>query len=110
MKPNSPDYQEFSSSLTENARQSLAHANVIAKGFGSAYVGTEHILLGLMAQEDSMANRLLTSSGLTIDKARIALNMREDSEKQSADMRGYSETAKLTLRMAYDIALDYNQD
>ncbi|MBP9852437.1 MAG: ATP-dependent Clp protease ATP-binding subunit ClpC [Patescibacteria group bacterium] len=111
MSPNSPDFQEFANALTENARQSLAHANVIARGFGSAYVGTEHLLLGLMAQEDSMANRLLTSAGLTLDKARIALNMNEgQSERQSVSMRGYSETAKLTLRMAYDIALDYNQD
>ena len=110
MSPNSPDFQEFSNALTENARQSLAHANVIARGFGSAYVGTEHLLLGLMAQEDSMANRLLTSSGLTLDKARVALNMNNRPEKSNAGMRGYSETAKLTLRMAYDIALDYNQD
>lgn len=110
MSPQSPDYQEFFQNLTENARQSLAHANVIARGFGSAYVGTEHVLLGLMAQEGSMASRMLTSAGLSIDKARIALNMDENKSKSGTGSRGYSETAKLTLRMAYDIALDYNQD
>jgi ATP-dependent Clp protease ATP-binding subunit ClpC len=107
---NSPDYQEFSNFLTDNARQSLAHAGTIARGLGNAYVGTEHLLLGLLAQDTSMGAKLLEGAGVTLDKARIALNLTPKTLVINMGAKGYSETAKLTLKMAYDIAQDYNQD
>ena len=54
-----PDYQDFSNYLTENARQSLAHAGTIARGLGDAYIGTEHLLLGVLAQEGSLGGKVL---------------------------------------------------
>ena len=106
----SPDYQEFSNFLTDNARQSLAHAGTIARGLGNAYVGTEHLLLGLLAQDASMGAKLLEGAGVTLDKARMALNLTPKTLVINMGAKGYSETAKLTLKMAYDVAQDYNQD
>jgi ATP-dependent Clp protease ATP-binding subunit ClpC len=108
--PNTPDYQEFSNFLTDNARQSLAHAGTIARGLGNAYVGTEHLLLGLLAQDTSMGAKLLDGAGVTLDRARVALNLTPKTLVINMGAKGYSETAKLTLKMAYDIAQDYNQD
>jgi ATP-dependent Clp protease ATP-binding subunit ClpC len=110
MTPNSPDYQEFSNFLTDNARKSLAHAGTIARGLGNAYVGTEHLLLGLLAQDSSMGAKLLEGAGVTLDRARIALNLTPKTLVINMGAKGYSETAKLTLKMAYDVAQDYNQD
>ncbi len=110
MQPNTPDYQEFSNFLTDNARQSLAHAGTIARGLGNAYVGTEHLLLGLLAQDSSMGAKLLEGAGVTLDKARIALNLTPKTLVLNMGAKGYSETAKLTLKMAYDVAQDYSQD
>jgi ATP-dependent Clp protease ATP-binding subunit ClpC len=110
MSPNTPDYQEFSNFLTENARQSLAHAGTIARSLGNAYIGTEHLLLGLLAQEGSMAGKILEETGVTLDKARIALKLTPKNLVINMGAKGYSETAKLTLRMAYDVAQDYGQD
>src|ERR1700755_1631422 len=110
MQPNTPDYQEFSNFLTDNARQSLAHAGTIARGLGNAYVGTEHLLLGLLAQDTSMGAKLLDGAGVTLDRARIALNLTPKTLVINMGAKGYSETAKLTLKMAYDVAQDYNQD
>ncbi len=107
---NSPDYQEFSNFLTDNARKSLAHAGTIARGLGNAYVGTEHLLLGLLAQDSSMGAKLLEGAGVTLDKARLALNLTPKTLVINMGAKGYSETAKLTLKMAYDVAQDYNQD
>lgn len=107
---NSPDYQEFSNFLTDNARQSLAHAGTIARGLGNAYVGTEHLLLGLLAQDSSMGAKILEGAGVTLDRARIALNLTPKTLVINMGAKGYSETAKLTLKMAYDVAQDYNQD
>jgi len=49
---------------------SLKHADAIARGFGSAYVGTEHLLLGVLAQDSSMGSKILERAGVTFDRAR----------------------------------------
>ncbi len=105
-----PDYQDFSNYLTENARQSLAHAGTIARGLGDAYIGTEHLLLGVLAQEGSLGGKVLEDSGVTLSKAQVALKLSPKNLVINMGAKGYSETAKLTLRMAYDIAQDYGQD
>jgi ATP-dependent Clp protease ATP-binding subunit ClpC len=111
MMPNTPDFQEFLNHLTNNALQSLKHADAIARSFGSAYVGTEHLLLGVLAQDSSMGAKLLDGAGVTLDRARLALNMTPKTLVINVGgAKGLSETAKLTLKMAYDIAQDYAQD
>lgn len=110
MMPGSADFQDFLNHLTNNALQSLKHADAIARSFGSAYVGTEHLLLGVLAQDSSMGAKILEGAGVTLDRARVALNLTPKTLIVNAGAKGLSETAKLTLRMAYDTAQDYNQD
>ncbi len=110
MMPNSPDFQEFINHLTDNAVQSLKHADAIARSFGSAYVGTEHLLLGVLAQDSSIGAKLLSDRGITLDRARLALNLTPKTLVINLGAKGLSETAKLTLKMAYDVAQDYDQD
>ncbi len=110
MMPNSPDFQEFLNHLTNNALQSLKHADAIARSFGSAYIGTEHLLLGVLAQDGSMGNKLLEGAGITLDRARLALNLTPKTLVINMGAKGLSETAKLTLKMAYDVSQDYGQE
>jgi len=110
MMPNNPDFQEFMNHLTDNAHQSLRHAEAIARGFGSAYIGTEHLLLGVLAQDSSMGAKLLGGAGVTLDRARLALNLTPKTLVINMGAKGLSETAKLTLKMAYEVAQDYNQE
>ncbi|HEX7368205.1 MAG TPA: ATP-dependent Clp protease ATP-binding subunit [Candidatus Saccharimonadales bacterium] len=110
MMPNSPDFQEFLNHLTNNALQSLKHADAIARSFGSAYVGTEHLLLGVLAQDSSMGAKMLEGVGVTLDKARLAMNLTPKTLVLNMGAKGLSETAKLTLKMAYDIAQEYDQE
>lgn len=110
MVPGSADFQDFLNHLTNNALQSLKHADAIARSFGSAYVGTEHLLLGLLAQETSFGAKVLEGAGVTLERARGALNLTPKTLMVNAGAKGLSETAKLTLRMAYDTAQEYNQD
>lgn len=110
MMPQSPDFQDFLQHLTDNALQSLKHADAIARSFGSAYIGTEHLLLGVLAQESSMGAKVLENVGVTLDRARVALNLTPKTMVMNMGAKGLSETAKLTLKMAYDIAQDFNQE
>ncbi len=110
MMPNSPDFQEFLNHLTDNALSSLKHADAIARSFGSAYIGTEHLLLGVLAQDTSMGAKLLEGVGVSLDKARLALNLTPKTLVINMGAKGLSETAKLTLKMAYDVAQDFSQE
>lgn len=107
---NNPDFQEFLSHLTSNAKQSLRQADIIARGFGSAYIGTEHLLLGVLAQTSSMGSKILSDAGVTLDRARLALNLTPKALVIQIGAKGLSKTAKLTLRTAYDIAQEFSQE
>ncbi len=110
MLPNSADFQEFLNHLTDNALSSLKHAGAIAQSFGSAYVGTEHLLLGVLAQDSSMGAKILETAGVSLDRARLALNLTPKTLVINMGTKGLSETAKLTLKMAYDVAQDFSQE
>ncbi len=104
------DFAEFVSHLTDNARTSLQHADAIARGYGSAYIGTEHLLLGVLAQGSSVGAKVLADAGVTLDRAELALNLTPRNLVVSTGAKGLSETAKLTLKMSWDIAQEFHQD
>ncbi len=104
------DFAEFVSHLTDNARTSLQHADAIARGYGSAYIGTEHILLGVLAQGSSVGAKVLADAGVTLDRAELALNLTPRTLVVSTGAKGLSETAKLTLKMSWEIAQEFHQD
>lgn len=110
MMPSSPDFQEFLNHLTDNALQSLKHADAIARSFNSPYIGTEHLLLGVLAQDSSMGAKMLEGAGVTLERARVALNLTPKSIVINMGAKGLSETAKLTLKMAYELAQEFNQE
>ncbi len=104
------DFAEFVSRLTDNARTSLQHANAIARGYGSPYIGTEHLLLGVLSQGSSIGAKLLADANVTLDKAEVALNLAPRAIAINTGIMPLSETAKLTLKMAWDMAQEYNQE
>jgi ATP-dependent Clp protease ATP-binding subunit ClpC len=105
------DFAEFISHLTDNARTSLHHATLIAGGYGSPYIGTEHLLLGVMAQGASVGAKILADAGVTLDRAQTALNMVPVTALPGGlNTKSLSETAKLTLKMSWDIAQEFHQD
>lgn len=104
------DFAEFVAHLTDNARTSLQHADAIARGYGSAYIGTEHVLLGVLAQGSSVGAKLLADVGVTLDRAELALNLTPRNLIVSTGAKGLSETAKLTLKMSWEIAQEFHQD
>ncbi len=104
------DFPELLAHLRENARISLRHAGAIAHVYGSAYVGTEHLLLGVLAQGSSVGAKLLADAGVTLDRAEVALNMTPRTLVIDMDAKGLSETAKLTLKMSWEVAQEYHQE
>ena len=104
------EFQEFAAKLTDNARTSLGRADAIARGLGSDYIGTEHLLLGVLSQGSSVGAKILADAGVTLDRAELALNLTPRTLVVSTGAKGLSETAKLTLKMAWEIAQEFHQD
>ena len=53
--------------FTPRAEEALSLAQEAAEEMGHGYVGTEHILLGLMREEDGIAHRVMREYGMTED-------------------------------------------
>lgn len=106
----SDEFAEFVTHLTDNARTSLYHADSIARGYGSQFIGTEHLLLGLLAQGASVGAKVLADAGVTLDKAEVALGLKPLAGGAQVTVNTLSETAKVTLRMSWQVAQDYDQD
>jgi ATP-dependent Clp protease ATP-binding subunit ClpC len=59
--------------FTDRARSVLVIAQDEARRLHHGYIGTEHILLGLVRQADGVAAEILTSIGVTVDAVRSAV-------------------------------------
>jgi ATP-dependent Clp protease ATP-binding subunit ClpC len=106
----SADMQDFLNHLTDNALLSLKYADQVARTQGSAYVGTEHIMLGVLAQADSMGSKMLKNAGVSYERAQLALNLTPKNLVINLGAKGLSETAKLALKVSWDAAQDFGQD
>ena len=104
------DFAEFISHLTDNAKMSVQHADAVARSNGSTFIGTEHLLLGVLAQGSSVAAKVLADVGVTLGRIEMALDYVPQKIVVSTGAVGLSETALLTLRMGWETAKEFNQD
>jgi ATP-dependent Clp protease ATP-binding subunit ClpC len=59
--------------FTERARKVLSLAQEEAQRIQHNYIGTEHLLLGLVRENEGIAARVLTSLGVDLEKVRKAV-------------------------------------
>ena len=59
--------------FNDEAKQTLRLAHEEAQRFNHNYIGTEHLLLGLVRQETSLASQILQSLGVQLEKVRGAV-------------------------------------
>lgn len=59
--------------FTQKAQDSLNNALYFARELGHTYIGSEHILLGLLAVEDSIAASVLAQGGITSESVRAVI-------------------------------------
>ena len=62
------------SRLNARTHRVLAWANEEAAGLNHPFIGTEHLLLGLLREEQGLAAQTLTTLGLTLTDARAAIS------------------------------------
>ncbi len=106
----SEDFSELESRLTETARASLERAGLLAHNDGSAYVGTEHILLGVLAQNSSLGAKILAESGVTLDRAELALNLTAKPLVITVVQKGLSAEVVELIRTSWQLAVEFGQE
>jgi ATP-dependent Clp protease ATP-binding subunit ClpC len=105
------DFSEIVSRMTDNARLALQKANAFSQRYGSSYVGTEHILLGILAQDGSMGARFLADENISLNRVEQVLNLTPRTLTAAfSSTKSLSEAAVLTLRMSLNLAREFNQD
>ncbi|WP_199430121.1 ATP-dependent Clp protease ATP-binding subunit [Qaidamihabitans albus] len=67
------EQQTAAPTLTPGAKRTLLDSHQISRGLRSSYIGPEHLLLALVANQDSQAGRMLGEAGLTPDAMRRVL-------------------------------------
>ena len=87
--------------FTPRAEESLRLAQEAAEEMGHGYVGSEHLLLGLMREEEGIAHRVLEEAGLTDDMICDVLH-RSDGTGLSgaAPSQGRTPRAKSAVELA----------
>ena len=95
------EFSEIMSHLSENARFALQKADYYSKRYNNGYMGTEHLLLGIMSMDNSTGARMVRNEGATLEEIEKALN-KVAVEVPGSDMAmmSLSEAVILTLRMA----------
>ena len=69
--------------FTKKAQNALAFAVNQAQELGNTYVGSEHLLLGLIQERESIASRMLHKRGITYEKIKNDLVYSESLDNQT---------------------------
>ena len=95
--------------FSERARRVLSLAQEEAQRFNHNYIGTEHILLGLVRESDGVAAKVLASLNVELNKARSAVEfIIGKGEKATASEIGLTPRAKKVIELAVDEARRLN--
>ena len=95
--------------FSERARRVLSLAQEEAQRFNHNYIGTEHILLGLVRETEGVAARVLSSLGVDLDKVRSAVEfIIGRGDKPAQGEIGLTPRAKKVVELAVDEARRMN--
>jgi len=91
--------------FSERARRVLSLAQEEAQRFNHNYIGTEHILLGLVRETDGVAAKVLSNLGIELSKVRSAVEfIIGRGERSGAGDIGLTPRAKKVIELAVDEA------
>ncbi len=91
--------------FSERARRVLTSAQEEAQALNHSYIGTEHILLGLIREEDGVAAKVLVNLGISLSKVRSAVEyIIGRGEKATTSEIGLTPRAKRVIELAIDEA------
>ncbi len=97
--------------FTERARKVIFYAQEEAQRLGESQVSTEHLLLGLVRESDSVAARILERLGVSLQRIRNEVERYATrGEARSHQEMSLTPRAKRVIDLAYDEARQLNNN
>jgi ATP-dependent Clp protease ATP-binding subunit ClpA len=97
--------------FTERARQVVVGAQEEARTLRHAHLGTEHILLAVLREEEGLAARVLESLGITIERARAeVVRIVGFGQEVTVGQIPFTEDGKRVLELSIHEALGLGHD
>lgn len=87
--------------FSESARRVVGQAMEEARSLKHHYIGTEHLLLGLLQVEGTRAHIILTESGMNYEAVRNAIISTVGLGEQPVEVEGYTPRAKRSFEAAF---------
>jgi ATP-dependent Clp protease ATP-binding subunit ClpC len=95
--------------FTQKAQQALIFARDEALSLDHNYIGTEHLLLGILMQNDTVAYEVLESMGIDEENIRYNIINIVGEGKTGQDLLGYTPRMKKVLEESIVVANELNQ-
>ncbi|MCR4990117.1 MAG: ATP-dependent Clp protease ATP-binding subunit [Lachnospiraceae bacterium] len=98
--------------FTQNAKDVLVNAAKCAAKFSSGYVGTEHILVGMLEEPFGVAGRVLSDNGVTADRIYDMIQelIAPESGISVKEREGYSPRAQELIDTSIEQARRFNSE
>jgi len=98
--------------FSEGARKALSRAQVEARRLGHSYIDTEHILLGIVADESGIAAKVLTNLGASLNKVQAAVEfvVGKGGKQTTGEEISLAPPAKRVIELAVDEARRLNSN
>ncbi len=87
--------------FTERAQKAILLAQEEAKKLNHNYVGTEHILLGLLAESEGIAAKMLNQAGVDLEKARNEVVRIVGEGNFEVDIMGFTPRTKRIFELSF---------
>ena len=87
--------------FTERAQRAILLSQEEAKSLKHNYVGTEHLLLGLIAEGEGVAAKALSKLGATLDRARGEVISAIGQGEYGADILGFTPRTKRIFELGF---------
>jgi ATP-dependent Clp protease ATP-binding subunit ClpC len=97
--------------FTERARRVVIFGQEEARGLRHNYIGTEHLLLGVLREEEGVGARVLASLGVTLDavRAEVVSNVGQ-GDAAAVETIPFTPRAKRVLELSLREALSLGHD
>lgn len=92
--------------FTEKAQKALYFAQQEAVGLGHDYIGTEHLLLGLLHESEGLAAKGLSSVNISIETIRAEVERLVGRGDSTTSQASYTPRAKRCIELAINVAAD----
>ncbi len=93
-----------SDQFTDRAQSAIERARLAAADLGHSYVGTEHLLIGIAAEQECLGAKILRDHGLIPEKILSAVEQNAGKGNPGVPAQGLSPRARRVMRLAAEDA------